>query len=633
MRTFLIIISMFFTFAASSTTIDAVVYYSSEYAYFFKGNTVAEFNLVKDKAENSMSIREAFPGVTFKKVDAAVNYGNGKIYFFSDGKYCRFDIAADRADEGYPKYVNASSWPGLGSDIHAAINWPQKTYFFYTGEYIRYDRENDAADAGYPSALSSNSWPGMRFSDIDASFALPSGKCYLFSGNQYYRYDIANDAADADYPRVINSKSWPGLTEALNGNFDDNNYVNNDYNDNDYVDNNVNRFDYETYSVLKSQVSLAPYYVSSDETRTICEHYAYQNPQGGVYLVVKQDFNTVIYNFDTNLKPQAKPILIRNVEFSDMHISNNGTIAMLGGKDVNNYYIEGYSNTIAFIKIDKNGNILRNINIYGGEGHEFGDSWFDGRSRARITCNGSEYGMYFEVQKNFEDDNTVHNGDAFYVSDLNGNVKEDRTHFWTASHSQTVRTTCEPNGDFFTLTSGDAYPFGIQFYNRNTSENDVVWPPVADRITYAEVKSASAAGVMSFMDYNDGNIIAFLLTTNKPNYGDGRPLDPMFIKIDKHGNLIKKKWLDVSSNFNDDNMTAQRLGDDYLVTWTELDSDGFKIAKVNSSGEIIGFPQNVNHPLGYNGFIVPLSENEAVWFEGDRNGSTELNAYKIKFRD
>ena len=46
-------------------------------------------------------------------IDDAVNWGNGKAYFFKGGQYIRYDIKADRADPGYPKAVDAGTWPGL----------------------------------------------------------------------------------------------------------------------------------------------------------------------------------------------------------------------------------------------------------------------------------------------------------------------------------------------------------------------------------------------------------------------------------------------------------------------------------------------------------------------------------------
>lgn len=620
-KTFLLLFFVVFSLISKGQVLDAAVLYNETYAFFFKENTAVKYNIPNNMAEASGKISEMFPGITFRQIDAAVSYNNGKIYFFSNGQYSRFDIASGRADTGYPRIVNENSWSGLPTNISAAMNWPAKAYFFSANNYYRYNRNTDAADVGYPKSVSTTAWPEMGFTSIDAALAFPNGKCYFFAGNQYYRYDIATDKAEANYPRTINSATWPGLQQA----FGRKSIV-----ENNVVHNKVS--DHANYSVSKQKVSLAPYYVSSNKTMIVCEHYAYPNPSGGVYLVIKQDFNTIIYNFDKNLNPQQSPVFLENIIFSDMHVAPDGTLAVLGGKIINNTYLSNYANTIAFLKIDNNGNVIRNVNVYGGNGHDYGDSWFDGRSRARITCNGSEYGMYFEVQQYFKEDDTVHNGDAFYVCDLDGNIKQDRTHYWTASHSVTVRTTCEQNGDFFTLTIGDAYPFGLQFYNRNTKQNGVVWPPAQDRITYAEVKSASAAGMLSFMDYNNGAIVALLSTTNKPNYNDGRPLDPLFMKLDKNGNILQKKWLEVSASANSTKIMAHRLGQNYLIAWTNSEGENFKIAKINANGDYIQQPISVNEKLGFNGHIIPLSASEIIWFEGDKNGARELDVYRLTLK-
>ncbi len=48
-----------------------------------------------------------------KHVDAAVEWGSGKVYIFRDNKYVRYDIKQDKVDEGYPKPIDQTTWPGL----------------------------------------------------------------------------------------------------------------------------------------------------------------------------------------------------------------------------------------------------------------------------------------------------------------------------------------------------------------------------------------------------------------------------------------------------------------------------------------------------------------------------------------
>ena len=54
----------------------------------------------------TITIAEAFPGVTFSKIDAALDYGNGNVQFFSGNEFTRFNKKNGWTDDGYPKEIN-----------------------------------------------------------------------------------------------------------------------------------------------------------------------------------------------------------------------------------------------------------------------------------------------------------------------------------------------------------------------------------------------------------------------------------------------------------------------------------------------------------------------------------------------
>jgi len=634
---------MFCSVSVFSQSIDAALYAGFDIVYFFKDNTVVKYNVRSSAIVNVATISETFSGVGFTSVDAAFNYGNVKYYLFSKGKYVSIDASRNQADSGYPKDISGN-WSGLPSTINAVMNWPLKAYFFKDNQYYRYDRVLNTVDYGYPKTISSSTWSGLTFSRIDAAYSWSNGKTYFFYGDEYISYDIFTDKADSGYPLKIEN-NWPGLLDALSGNNnnndnnsdDNNNSLDKDTNDpNDQTNNNDNgnTTNYGDFTVTKSTFDLSPYYASSETHLVVCEYFVYKNPKGGFYLALQQNTDVVILKLDSNLNRYGDAIVINNVDFSDMYPQNDGSIALLVGKCINNTYLTNYSNTIALILIDSKGNITRNFNIFGGNGHQAGKSWFDGRSDGRITCNGSEYGIYFEVQKNFasdgEEDN-IHNGDAFFVTDLYGNLKDGRDHFWTASHSSTLQVTCKPNGDFYTYTIGDSYPWGLQFYNRNTSANKVSWPPEQDRLTYEESASCSAPGMLRYIDYNNGYLYAFLSTMEKPNYGDGRKIKPLFLKIDLNGNVVKEKWIDII-DVDASVESVSRFGNNYIVAWADYDIDSyFKIAVVDPEGNIVLSPQKVNEKFSYKSELFAISDKEFFWFSGETNRTTVLELNRIKF--
>lgn len=156
----------------------------------------------------------SFPGVWQQGMTAGYNGGNGKAYFFRGNEYIRYDINVDRADPGYPKPINNQTWPGLWTNgIDAAYNGGNgKVYFFRGNQYIRYDIAADRSDPGYPKLVDNQTWPGLpALGRIESAVNAGNGKVYFFSGNRYLRYDIASDRADPGYPAAINAQSWSGV--------------------------------------------------------------------------------------------------------------------------------------------------------------------------------------------------------------------------------------------------------------------------------------------------------------------------------------------------------------------------------------------------------------------------------------
>lgn len=148
------------------------------------------------------------------------DFADNRAYFFrSDNSYIRYDKLLDKSDDGYPKEVNNSTWPGLGAYkdlISAAFKWHNhKGYFFLKdGRYLRYDMNNDSVDAGYPANITNGNWPGLEpyKNKIMAAFKWNNSRAYFFlNDGTYIRYSITNDSVDSGYPATITNANWPGL--------------------------------------------------------------------------------------------------------------------------------------------------------------------------------------------------------------------------------------------------------------------------------------------------------------------------------------------------------------------------------------------------------------------------------------
>ncbi len=206
--------------ARSDKPLFAVLTRDASAAWFFWGSKYLRYNITADRADSGYPKRidaQTWPGLVWTDgIDAAVNLGNGKLYFFKNDQYLRFDIATDRADPGYPKRIDALNWPGLiwTDGIDAAVNMGNgKLCFFKKGQYLRYDIAADRADPGYPKRIDAQTWPGLIWTDgVEAAVNLGNGKLYFFKNGQYLRYDIAADRADPGYPKRIDEQTWPGLS-------------------------------------------------------------------------------------------------------------------------------------------------------------------------------------------------------------------------------------------------------------------------------------------------------------------------------------------------------------------------------------------------------------------------------------
>ncbi len=186
--------------------------------------------LVKD-GDRCKAVFLAHPELALKKKlvpRPAINWGNGKAFFFNGDKYTRYDIAKGAPDPGYPKSIDAQTWPGLWtSGIDAALKWSSDTAYFFKGnQYIRYRIKPDVVIdkshpfPGFPKTIDEKSWPGLwGASGIDASVEWgPSGgalgiltnKAYIFNGNEYVRYSVLTGKAETTH-KVVTAQSWNGL--------------------------------------------------------------------------------------------------------------------------------------------------------------------------------------------------------------------------------------------------------------------------------------------------------------------------------------------------------------------------------------------------------------------------------------
>lgn len=188
-----------------SGDLDAITRTSDGNTYAFKGKLVAKLNAAGTKIESGYPkpICAVFPGLP-SNLDAAVHWTNEKTYFFKGDQYWR--TTGTVVDCGYPIRIS-DGWPGLPNDIDAAVLWGRnsKGYFFKGTKYWRYNPAINALEAGN---LDTNThWPGYNRGSVDAALQWSNGRTYLFKGEQYWRYNDEQDRVDSEYP-LWTTRQW-----------------------------------------------------------------------------------------------------------------------------------------------------------------------------------------------------------------------------------------------------------------------------------------------------------------------------------------------------------------------------------------------------------------------------------------
>lgn len=650
--------------------IDAALDYGNGKVYFFSGTQYSRYDKKNEKIDENYPktiSQQTWAGVGFSSIDADLRMGN-KVYFFKGNQYSRFDISADAADEGYPK--NLDPWNGLEAALKGGSNpnpnppdpTPTKGMTFFSGtwaEALAQSRETGklifvdayATWCGPCKAMAANVFTDgsvgafynknfINFKmDCEKGDGIPFSRKYGVTAYPTLYFIDANGKA---VKTAIGGRDIEGFLQLGKEVIQSNGGGNGGNNGNGGNGNNNGGTiikGYGSYNIQQKEIDLSPYKANSPNT-VLAEFMFVKGINGTNFLGFQQENEAIILKINNNGERIGSPILLGKYWLSDLYPMSDGSLAVLVGKSINNTYLGDYPNAIQLIKISSTGSVGTAKHLFGGEGHGAQKSWFDGRSKGKISCNGSNFGIYFEVQKNWAEAGSaddIHNGDMFVVTDLNGNIDNSKTHFWTASHSNCVQVAPVSSGEFYTMTIGDAHPFGLQVYNRDKTTSFVAWPPKEDFVPYSECKSSSAPGILHFMAEDKGELIAIMGTLDHPNIGWDTKVDPLFLKFDKQGNVTKKKYLKVSPE-DEGNISVHPLDGNYLVAYgkgNDYDNGwaagNFEVTIIDGNANTVLAPTKIAKPFGSNSQLVPVSSKKFVWLNAPYDGVSKLEWYEMVF--
>lgn len=193
---------------------------------FFNDLFYSRYNTAQDHADDGYPApftASSWPGLQglTQKVTGGVSKDERIAFMFlDDATYVRYNKVNDRVDDGYPKAINDSTWPGMGpyaALIQTAVRWPGDMMFFFLsdGTYLKFDLVKNSVDRSQNYPLSTaRHFPGLApfVSDMTACVKFSDRYAYFFlKGRRFLRYDIAADKVDEGYPQKVNNTTWPGL--------------------------------------------------------------------------------------------------------------------------------------------------------------------------------------------------------------------------------------------------------------------------------------------------------------------------------------------------------------------------------------------------------------------------------------
>ncbi|MBL4704832.1 MAG: hypothetical protein JKY54_09940, partial [Flavobacteriales bacterium] len=571
---------------------------------FVKGDKLIHFDMKLDRVVKIAYLsKNGLPGVSFKKIDAAMNFGNGKAYFFNGANYCRFDLGNYKADADYPKRTS-NYWPGINFEyLSATTNWTNSSFFFLDHRYVKFNNKSDQSYAGYPKTISTNTWGAMPFKNIDAAVS-SNGKSYFFSGDEYLRYDISSAKMDPGYPKKI--ASWTALANALG-----------EKSSPKSPKLTTSKFVQPTnWNVSSLDISLGDQQISFDN-RVEVEFNANQDP---VVLYSFEKDGSYIQCLNSSWMPNKEAIHLKGIYFLDFVIveGNYYVLAkeLAGYSGVGSLDYEEEGNVLLLLKISPNGLIYYKKKLFGHEGVKGGEFFLCTMSSGgHIAYDGTYFHAFVETCGNFTAKGSskfdVHETDYYLTFDKNGTIRENGSHPWNVSHSSLVQLATGGTGEAFTLTVGDASPFGIVFnyYKDGVSKQPKIIFPDLSKLQYEDMYAASKTttdagqigGLVQIGEYFY-TVITTVPAERLPIHKQAKDL--LFIKVDKNGNEIFRKWIKKTPNIDETMPHIIGYGNQiflsYMLRTGEFEYD-YKatIAVLNTNGNYVKEPQLSSYYLDY----------------------------------
>lgn len=286
---------------------------------------------------------------------------------------------------------------------------------------------------------------------------------------------------------------------------------------------------------------------------------AFNNADEPVMIYALKDKGTFIQKMNPDWVPDGSPINLSETYFLDFKVVNDDyyvlgqELAGYSGAGPLDYEDEG--NILVFIKIDANGKVVFKKNLFGHEGVK-GGSFFlcTYAGNGVLDFDGTYFHAYVETCGNFtakgSSEFDIHETDYYLTFDQNGEIRPGGKKPWHHSHASLVQMKADGTGEAVSMTVGDGSPWGIAFtrWDDGAKVADRVIFPDQTKLPYKDMYGAAKSstdageigGIVKIGEYFY-TVIATVPVENHPIINQQKDL--LFIKLDKNGNEVEKKWI------------------------------------------------------------------------------------------
>lgn len=323
--------------------------------------------------------------------------------------------------------------------------------------------------------------------------------------------------------------------------------------------------------------------------------------------------------------PDQKPIHLPGIYFMDFEIVDGNYYVL--AKELAGYKGDGVlesekeGHVLIFLKVTPQGKVIYKQKLLGHEGTAGGQYFLCTMSgNGELKYDGTYFHAFVETCGNFSSRGSsafdIHEGDYYLTFDKQGTVRHNGRREWLHSHSGLLQMVTDRAGEAFTVSVGDAHPYGVSFNHFSDGEmkQDVVLFPDQSKLPYDDMYAASVSsteagiigGLVQIGDYFY-TIVATVPSEKHPTLNQAKDL--LFLKFDRSGNILMQRWIEKTPNVNETVPHIIAYGDKIflasMVQTGEYDYD-YKatVAVLNTQGQYTVQPQKTNHYLDYQSRLV-----------------------------